>query len=160
MQNKKEKKTRLEILRMIVSSQQLENQEDLLVELDKAGYPCGQATLSRDLHQLRISKVRMMNGRSVYALSREGQFVPAPSLAETNKGKWAVNFSGNLMVIHTPPGHASMVAYHLDNAHTTLILGTVAGDDTVLAVLREDAEREEVFRLIEEKVPEMKSSSI
>lgn len=156
MQTKKGKKTRLEVLRMIVSSQQLENQEELLVELDKAGYPCGQATLSRDLHLLRISKVRMMNGRSVYALSKEGQYMTAPSLSETNKGRWAMDFSGNLMVIHTPPGHASMVAYHLDNAHTSLILGTVAGDDTVLVVLKEDADREDVVLLVKENVPEMK----
>ena len=152
----KDKKTRLEVLRMIVASQQLESQEELLVELDKAGFPCGQATLSRDLHLLRISKVRMMNGRSVYALSKEGQYIPAPALSEANKGRWSVDFSGNLMVIHTPPGHASMVAYRLDNAHTMLILGTVAGDDTILAVLKEDAEREEVLRLVREKIPEMK----
>ena len=110
MQDKQNKKTRLQVIRMIVSSQHVESQEELLIELDKAGFPCGQATLSRDLKQLRISKVRGRNGHSVYALPREGQFVPVPTQKEINNTKWNIRASNNLLVIHTPPGHAGMVA--------------------------------------------------
>jgi transcriptional regulator of arginine metabolism len=46
------------------------------------------------------------------------------------------------MVVHTPPGHASMVAYDIDNAHHPYFLGTVAGDDTVIVVLQEELERD------------------
>jgi len=142
---------------MIVGSQQLESQDELLVELDKAGFPCGQATLSRDLKKLRISKVRLRNGRSVYSMSKEGMFSPAPSHEEVNREKWAVQFSGNLLVIHTPPGHASMVAYTLDNAHSALLLGTVAGDDTILVVLAENATRDEVIAALREYLPALRS---
>ena len=55
-----------------------------------------------------------------------------------------VRFSGNMGVIHTPPGHAGHVAYDIDNAGIEEILGTIAGDDTVLLVLAENAERTDV----------------
>ena len=64
---------------MIISSQHVESQNDLIIELEKAGISIGQATLSRDLKQLRVSKVRMPNGRSVYAFPRESQYATIPS---------------------------------------------------------------------------------
>ena len=155
MQKKQDKKTRLQAIRLIVSSQALESQEDLQVELDKAGFPCTQTTLSRDLKQLRISKVRGRNGHSVYALPREGMFSPVLTHEEMRKSCWRVDFSGNLMVVHTPPGHASMVAYDIDNAHYPFFLGTVAGDDTVLVVLQEDLERDKARVAISEIVPQL-----
>lgn len=155
MQKRQDKKTRLQAIRLIVSSQALESQEDLQVELDKAGFPCTQTTLSRDLKQLRISKVRGRNGHSVYALPREGMFSPVLTREEIRKNSWSVNFSGNLMVVHTPPGHASMVAYDIDNAHHPFFLGTVAGDDTVLVVLQEELERDEARMAISEIVSQI-----
>lgn len=155
MQKKQDKKTRLQAIRLIVSSQALESQEDLQVELDKAGFPCTQTTLSRDLKQLRISKVRGRNGHSVYALPREGMFSPVPTRDEVNKSCWRVDFSGNLMVVHTPPGHAGMVGYDIDNAHHPFFLGTVAGDDTVLVVLQEDINRDEAYKAISEIVSQL-----
>lgn len=155
MQKKQDKKTRLQAIRLIVSSQALESQEDLQIELDKAGFPCTQTTLSRDLKQLRISKVRGRNGHSVYALPREGLFSPVPTREEMKKRCWKVDFSGNLMVVHTPPGHASMVAYDIDNAHHPYFLGTVAGDDTVIVVLQEELERDEARMAISEIVSQL-----
>lgn len=155
MQGKSDKKTRLQVIRMIVSSQALESQEELQVELDKAGFSCTQTTLSRDLRQLRISKVRGRNGKSVYALPREGQFVPVPTREEIDRKKWKVQFSGNLMVVHTPPGHASMVAYDIDGATHPSFLGTVAGDDTVLVILAEGVTHTEAQKVIGEIVSQL-----
>lgn len=155
MQRKQDKKTRLQAIRLIVSSQALESQEDLQIEMDKAGFPCTQTTLSRDLKQLRISKVRGRNGHSVYALPREGLFSPVPTHDEMKMSCWRLDFSGNLMVVHTPPGHASMVAYDIDNAHHRFFLGTVAGDDTVLVILQEDLDREEARMAISEIVSQL-----
>ena len=155
MQKRQDKKTRLQAIRLIVSSQALESQEDLQIELDKAGFPCTQTTLSRDLKQLRISKVRGRNGHSVYALPREGMFSPVMTREEKDKRCWRVVFSGNLMVVHTPPGHASMVAYDIDNAGSPYFLGTIAGDDTVLVVLQEDVKREVAREAIGEIVSQL-----
>ena len=153
MQKRQDKKTRLQAIRLIVSSQALESQEDLQVELDKAGFPCTQTTLSRDLKQLRISKVRGRNGHSVYALPREGMFSPVLTREEKDKRCWRVVFSGNLMVVHTPPGHASMVAYDIDNANIPVIIGTIAGDDTIMIVVEEGALRDEVREALSEIIP-------
>ncbi len=133
---------------MIVNSQHVESQEELAIEMEKAGFPCGQATLSRDLKQLRISKVRTRGGHAVYALPKDGQFVPVPTREEINQGRWGVQFSGNMMVIHTPPSYASMVASEVDAVKSPLMLGSVAGDDTIIVVLAEDADREEVAHII------------
>jgi transcriptional regulator of arginine metabolism len=133
----------------------LESQEDLLAALKEEGFVSTQTTLSRDLKQLRISKVRVRSGLSVYALPREGQFDVVPTLEEINQAKWRLNFSGNLMVVHTPPGHASMVAYDVDNIKHPFFLGTVAGDDTVIVVLAEGVDREEAGSVIRDLFPKL-----
>ena len=153
--DKRDKKTRLQTIRKIVSMYSLESQEDLLAALKAEGFVSTQTTLSRDLKQLRISKVRVRNGHSIYALPREGQFQPAPTLEEINQAKWRLNFSGNLMVVHTPPGHASMVAYDLDNIKHPFFLGTVAGDDTVIVVLAEDVDREAAGNIVRDMFPKL-----
>ena len=152
---RQDKRARLQVIRMIVGNQAIESQEALMQEMDKAGFTCTQTTLSRDLKQLRISKVRARNGQPVYALPSENHYVPAPSREEINQSKWGVVFSANLMVVHTPPGHASMVAYDIDSAHQPLFLGTVAGDDTVLVVLSEEAEHVKVLQAIREIIPQL-----
>ena len=155
MQNRHDKKTRLQTIRMIVASRVVCSQEDLMIELDKAGFPCTQTTLSRDLKQLRISKVRGKSGHSAYALPHEGQFLVAPSREELDKRRWSVRFSANIMVVHTPPGHASMVALEIDRAAHPFFLGSVAGDDTVMVVLDENAEREDARSVILGIVPQL-----
>ena len=147
--------TRRPAIRMIVASQVVCSQEDLMIELDKAGFPCTQTTLSRDLKQLRISKVRGKSGHSAYALPHEGQFLVAPTREEQNKKRWSVRFSANIMVVHTPPGHASMVALEIDSAAHPFFLGSVAGDDTVLVVLNEEVEREDARSVILGIVPQL-----
>lgn len=149
------KKTRLQAIRKIVSLNSLESQEELLAALKEEGYVSTQTTLSRDLKQLRISKVRARSGLSVYALPREGQFDVVPTIEEIDQAKWRLNFSGNLMVVHTPPGHASMVAYDIDNLNHPFFLGTVAGDDTVLVVMTEDADREAAGNTLRDMFPKL-----
>ena len=149
------RKARLQAIRKIVSMNSLESQEELLKALKEEGFVSTQTTLSRDLKLLRISKVRVRSGLSVYALPREGQFDVVPSLDEVNQAKWRLNFSGNLMVVHTPPGHASMVAYDVDNTQNPFFLGTVAGDDTVLVVMAEDVDREAAAEVVRNLFPKL-----
>jgi len=155
MEEKLDKKKRLQTIRKIVSMNSLESQEELLSALREEGFVSTQTTLSRDLKQLRISKVRVRNGHSIYALPREGQFEPVPTLEEINRTRWRLKFSGNLMVVHTPPGHASMVAYDIDNLKHPIFLGTVAGDDTVIIVLAEGSDREAAGRIIKDLFPKL-----
>ena len=147
------KDTRLEVVKMIVSSQELSTQEDLLRELERSGFPSTQATLSRDLRQLRIAKGLNEAGQQVYMLPEKRRYQRVSdthaTVQQMNRlGVLSMKFSGNVAVIKTPPGHAAHVAYDIDNANISEVLGTVAGDDTILVVLAEDAERQMLLNRI------------
>lgn len=137
-----DRKSRLKIIRSIVATGRIDRQEVLAQELSKMGIETTQAMLSRDLRYLRISKVRNAQGRAVYALPREGQFRPIPTEEEVRASRWSLTLSRNIAVLHTPPGHAALSALSIDEAHSPYILGTVAGDDTVMVILAEGREKE------------------
>lgn len=145
--NKNAKKSgRLEVIKMIVSSMELSTQEELIKQLDIAGYQASQATLVRDLKQLRIVKGLNAKGDLVYLMPEEQRFRTVSDTHVTvenlnRMGIAEVRFSGNMGVIHTPPGHAAHVAYDIDNARIPEILGTIAGDDTVFMVLGEGTDK-------------------
>ena len=138
---------------MIISSQHVESQNDLIIELEKAGISIGQATLSRDLKQLRVSKVRMPNGRSVYAFPRESQYATIPSREELNNTKWGLDFSGNIAVIKTRNGYAAGLAYDIDMHDYKEILGTIPGSDTIFAILREGVTHEDARKVLSQILP-------
>lgn len=149
------KDSRLEMIKMIVSSQEVSTQDELLHELSKAGFASTQATLSRDMRQLRIVKGRNDAGNSVYLLPEQRRYQRISdthlTVHQMNRlGAVSVKFSGNIAVLHTPPGHASHVAYDIDNAHIPEVLGTVAGDDTIFIVLDEGAERPALLNRLSE----------
>lgn len=153
-----QKDTRLEVIKLIISSQEIGTQEELMQELAKAGYPSTQGTVSRDLRQLRIGKGSNEAGNLVYMLPEQRRFQRVSdthmTVQQMNRlGAVAVKFSQNLAVIHTPPGHASHVAYDIDRASIPSILGTIAGDDTILVVLAEGADRPSVLDSISKVVP-------
>ena len=132
----KVKNNRLEALRLIISSQQLGSQDELLTALQKEGFKLTQATLSRDLKQLKVAKAASMSGNYVYVLPNETMYkrVNTPNtIREMMKvpGFISINFSGNIGIIKTRPGYASSIAWNIDNSDIPEILGTIAGDDTM-----------------------------
>ncbi|MGH2721218.1 MAG: arginine repressor [Actinomycetota bacterium] len=114
------------------------SQNELAVLLRAAGYRATQATVSRDLEELGVVRVRR-EGHIVYELpSQEPGLRPADLLGRTLAvSVLSVETTGNLIVVHTPPGHAQMVALAIDQSAQQGIVGTVAGDDTILVVVRE-----------------------
>ncbi len=155
---RQDKGTRLEVIKLIISSQEFTKQDDLLRELAKAGFPTTQATLSRDLHQLRITKGHNEHGELVFMLPEQRRYQRVSDTHLTVQrmnqlGALSVKFSGNIAVVRTPPGHAAHVAYDIDNAHIDEVLGTVAGDDTIFIVLDEEAERPQVLNKLAEIIP-------
>jgi transcriptional regulator of arginine metabolism len=114
-----------------------------LVELLAAeGVSATQATVSRDLEDLGAIKVRVAGGESAYAIPElpANQRAPEDHLRRVFSD-WVVEVahSGNLVVLRTPPGSAHVVASALDRSALPEVLGTVAGDDTLLVVVTEDA---------------------
>lgn len=156
----KTKNSRMETLKMLISSKELCSQDEVLKELQKEGYTLTQATLSRDMKQLKVAKAASMNGKYVYVLPNETMYkrIPSPrTVAEMLRipGYLSVNFSGNLGVIRTRPGYASSIAYNIDNSDIPEIMGTIAGDDTIFIALREGVTQEAVLNQLNRIVPGM-----
>jgi len=159
--NMKVKNSRLEALRLIISSQQLGSQDELLAALQKEGFKLTQATLSRDLKQLKVAKAASMSGNYVYVLPNETMYkrVSTPnSIREMLKvpGFVSINFSGNMGVIKTRPGYASSIAWNIDNSDIPEIIGTIAGDDTIFVVIKEGVRHQDVSEALSEVVPSMR----
>ena len=157
----KVKTNRLEALRLIISSQQLGSQDELLNALQKEGFKLTQATLSRDLKQLKVAKAASMSGNYVYVLPNETMYkrVSSPnSIREMMRvpGFISINFSGNMGIIKTRPGYASSIAWNIDNSDVPEILGTIAGDDTIFIVIKEGVKHQQVVEALSDIVPNMK----
>ena len=136
----KSKNSRLDAIKIIISSKEVGSQEELLQELAKEGFRLTQATLSRDLKQLKVAKAASMNGNYVYVLPNNTMYkrmTEQHSASEMlmHNGFISIEFSANLAVIKTRPGYASSLAYDIE------ILGTIAGDDTIMLVIREGCTR-------------------
>jgi transcriptional regulator of arginine metabolism len=123
------------ILRL-VREQPLSTQTELADALRREGHEVVQTTVSRDVHELGLIKVRHASGRLVYAFSEDGGFSEELSEALT---RWALTVepSGNLVVVTTPYGYASALAQAIDVARHPHIAGTIAGENTVMLVSRE-----------------------
>ena len=157
----KVKNSRLEALRLIISSQQLGSQDELLVALQKEGFKLTQATLSRDLKQLKVAKAGSMSGNYVYVLPNETMYkrvhkhTTAKDMLET-PGFISLNFSGNMGVLKTRPGYASAIAYNIDSTELPEILGTIAGDDTIFIVIKDGTHPNEIISALGEIIPVIK----
>ncbi|MDD7596938.1 MAG: arginine repressor [Prevotella sp.] len=149
------KEDRIETIKMLISSKEIGSQKELLDELKKEGFELTQATLSRDLKQLKVAKAASTNGKYVYVLPNETMYrrVHKPVSAREmmcTPGFLSINFSGNIGVIKTRPGYASSIAYNLDNSDIPEILGTIAGDDTIFIVVKAGVSEYEITDLLNE----------
>lgn len=155
------KKNRLETLRMLISSRELSCQEEVLAALQEEGFELTQATLSRDMKQLKVAKAASMNGNYVYVLPSVTMYKRVKTPGQVREmmkvpGFKSIQFAGNMAVIKTLPGYASSIAYTIDVNPVNGILGTIAGDDTIFIVVAEGVERSEVMKSLSRVVPDLK----
>lgn len=146
---------------MLISSQELCSQEEVLQALEKEGFKLTQATLSRDLKQLKVAKAASMNGKYVYVLPNETMYkrVTTPKSAREmllTSGFLSINFTGHLGIIKTRPGYASSIAYNIDSSDIPCILGSIAGDDTIFIAVKEGTTHEEVIEGLSYVIPDIK----
>ncbi len=156
----KVKNSRLEALKMLISSMELSSQEEVLRVLEQEGFKLTQATLSRDLKQLKVAKAASMNGKYVYVLPNETMYkrVTTPRKAAEmlqRSGYVSVNISGQLAIVKTRPGYASALAYDIDNSEADCVLGTIAGDDTIFVAVREGSSRGQILEALSYVIPEL-----
>ena len=139
--------TRLTTIAHMLSGRRFSSQEELAGALARAGIDVTQATLSRDLRSLGVAKRSGADGSSWYEL-------PGPATEALDRGRQLLDLkvfvnetriAQNLAVVKTPPGHAMAVARAIDLTGFAALMGTVAGDDTVLCVL-EDTSAARRFR--------------
>ena len=142
-------KLRQQAILEIIQSGPVYSQDELAFRLREQGITSTQATLSRDLKALKISKV-----------PGEGYVVPTRGRAmsaDFSTGILRILFSGNLAVIRTRPGLANAVAIVIDSQMVFPVLGTIAGDDTILLILRAGAAVDEVLDALTPLFPEIKN---
>jgi len=124
----------------LLADQAVTSQPQLVELLGADGVVATQATVSRDLEEMGAIKVRAAGGESVYAIPElpKEQRAPEDHLRRV-LGDWVVEVgaSGNMVVLRTPPGSAHVVASALDRTGVDGVLGTVAGDDTLIVVASE-----------------------
>ena len=157
----KVKTNRLETLKMLISSQELSSQDEVLQALDKEGYKLTQATLSRDLKQLKVAKAASMSGKYVYVLPNETMYkrvTTAKSAREMmlTTGFLSIRFSGQMAVIKTRPGYASSIAYNIDAYSISGVIGSIAGADTIFVALESGVPHEKLIENLGRVIPDIK----
>jgi transcriptional regulator of arginine metabolism len=135
------KNQRQHLITKFLEAQAVTSQAQLVALLAADGVEATQTTVSRDLEDLGAVKVRIPGGDTAYALPE----LPAQQIAPEDHlrrvlGEWVVEVahSGNLVVLRTPPGSAHVVGSALDRSGLDAVIGTVAGDDTVLVIVDEE----------------------
>ncbi|PLT34764.1 transcriptional regulator AhrC/ArgR [Bacillus sp. V5-8f] len=130
-------------IREIIANNDIETQDDLVDELKNAGFNVTQATVSRDIKELHLVKVPLMDGRYKYSLPADQRFNPLQKLKRMLIDAFVrIEAASNLLVMKTLPGNAQAIGALIDNLDWDEILGTICGDDTCLIICRtpEDAE--------------------
>ena len=123
----------------IISNTNVETQEQLLKALEEEGFTSTQATISRDIKELRIVKELTSLGTYRYSVSEKDA---TPALTDRlntifRECVTSIDYAENIIVIHTLPGLASAAGSALDAMKINVVLGTLAGDDTVMIVMRD-----------------------
>ncbi|NBX70460.1 MAG: arginine repressor [Actinobacteria bacterium] len=154
---------RLHKIAQLIATKQVSSQSELVHLLSEVGISVTQATLSRDLENLGAIKVHGADGASFYAIpedsTRELPTKDQSRLARTLADLMAsATHSGNIVVLRTPPGAASYLASALDRGDLDSVIGTVAGDDTVMVITRDPNGGETVAEQLTELAGQFRTS--
>lgn len=139
----------------LIKKNDIETQEELSDYLEKEGFQVTQATVSRDIRELKLTKVAMSNGRQKYvALLESGEDLSEKYVRVFRDGFVSMDMAQNILVIKTVSGMAMAVAAALDAMSLHEIVGSIAGDDTIMCAIRsvEDtiAVMERLRKIVEE----------
>jgi len=145
---------RLHEIRSIINTNKIHRQEELLSLLVNRGFDTTQATLSRDLRELKVGKIHDVHYGSIYFIPDE-VFLLDGETKPPIQGLVSLEFSANMAVLKTLPGFANSVAVKLDEKKVPEIIGTIAGNDTILMIVKEDVSRESVINSLGSHFPEL-----
>lgn len=149
------KKSRHQRIKELVEQFEIETQEELADRLKKDGYPVTQATVSRDIRELKLSKVPIGDGRQKYTiLAQSDHYLNDKYIRVLKDGFVSMDMAQNILVVKTVSGMAMAVAAAIDAMKFKEIVGSIAGDDTIMMAVRtvEDTEcvMEKIHNMLEE----------
>ncbi len=150
------KNKRLALITNIIQSENIDSQEELQRLLLARGCSVTQATLSRDLKLLKVFKRPTANGRYRYTLPVDAPQQPATVKQQASPdGFISIEFSGNLAVIKTVPAFAQPISQVIDDMHLPSIISTIAGNDTILVVIRSGFTAKNVAQSLIKQFPDI-----
>ena len=151
-----QKSKRLSIIRKIIRSEYISSQEELIRRLEECGVQVTQSTLSRDLKYMHVAKVPHKEKGYIYVLPNNSRddLVISTNISDNITD---IAFSGNMCVISTKPGYASAISVPIDNKGINEILGTIAGDNTILLILRDGFDMESLMEQLYMLFPSLRT---
>ena len=151
-----QKTHRLSVIRKIIRSEYISSQDELIERLEESGVSITQSTLSRDLSFMPVAKIPHKEKGYVYVLpnSSRNDIGVSTNLSDNITD---IAFSGNMCVITTKPGYASAISVPIDSRGIYEILGTIAGDNTILLILREGFDMDMLMEQLCALFPTLKS---
>ncbi|KAF1679690.1 transcriptional regulator ArgR [Bacillus mexicanus] len=138
-------------IRDIITSNEIETQDELVDLLKQDGYKVTQATVSRDIKELHLVKVPTNNGTYKYSLPADQRFNPLSKLKRSLMDAFVkIDSASHMIVLKTMPGNAQAIGALMDNLDWDEIMGTICGDDTILIICRTPEDTDSVkSRLLE-----------
>ena len=134
----------------LITNYDIETQEELAAKLVENGFNVTQATISRDIRELNLSKIATKGGKQKYAVQSSSDIVSnSKYMRVLNDGIITMDTAGNILVVKTVSGMAMAVAAALDAMQIKEILGCIAGDDTIMCVVKHAEETDRVKEHIE-----------
>ena len=141
---------RQEAILELVKKYEIETQEDLAEKLGMAGFTVTQATISRDIRELKLTKIQR-GAKQVYAALTENKYSNSNKYIDILKHSFiSMDMAQNILVIKTASGTAMALATALDSLHWDEIVGTIAGDDTVMCAIRTVEDTRKLMKRLEE----------
>lgn len=132
-------------IREIISTEQVETQDELVKRLNQFDLNVTQATVSRDIKELQLIKVPAPTGQYIYSLPNDRKYHPLEKLGRYLMDSFVnIEGTGNLLVLKTLPGNAQSIGAILDQIDWDEVLGTICGDDTCLLICHDEASANEI----------------
>jgi len=147
-------------IRRLINGSNISSQEELLALLERQGFSMTQATLSRDLKYLRVAKMPDSEKGYIYMLTERQLNNPSENEDIPITGFVSIDFAQGMAIMKTLPGHASSIAYALDNLNSYEIAGTIAGNDTILIIPRDGVTKGDLTNLLKTKMPGFRKEEV
>jgi transcriptional regulator of arginine metabolism len=156
----KDRNERLMAIRRLINTSNISSQEELLALLERQGFSMTQATLSRDLKYLKVAKMPDSEKGYIYMLTERQLNDPSENEDIPITGFVSIDFAQGMAIMKTLPGHASSIAYALDNLNSYEIAATIAGDDTILIIPRDGVTKGDLTNQLKSKMPGFRKEEV